>query len=212
VAAEPFGSHAEAERWREEVDGEAEADDALWVLHRVLHVHRLAAADPYVRELVRDTALAVRVGVGAGEALAHGRWTTAVELPPEAMRAPASRSSAVLRPQERLAAVLGGHDVALACEELTLRARSDVAAGREREAALQLRVALESALSELTPWADREVITRRTAELREERATVAAAAIMAIDGGLDAGTAGEVARVLGRLEAALRARTSVALE
>ena len=108
VAAEPFGSHAEAERWREEVDGEAEADDALWVLHRVLHVHRLAAADPYVRELVRDTALAVRVGVGAGEALAHGRWTTAVELPPEAMRAPASRSSAVLRPQERLAAVLGG--------------------------------------------------------------------------------------------------------
>ena len=56
------------------------------------------------------------------------------------------------------------------------------------------------------------MITRRTAELREERATVAAAAIMAIDGGLDAGTAGEVARVLGRLEAALRARTSVALE
>lgn len=56
------------------------------------------------------------------------------------------------------------------------------------------------------------MITRRTAELREERATVAAAANMAIGGGLDAGTAGEVARVLGLLEAALRARTSVALE
>ncbi len=109
------------------------------------------------------------------------------------MRAPASRSSAVLRPQECLAAVLGGHDVALACEALTLRARSDVAAGREREAALQLRVALESTLSELTPSAGREVIPRRTAELREERATVAAAANMAIDAGLDAGTAGEVA-------------------
>ncbi len=73
VAAEPFGSHAEAEREREEVDGEAEADDALRVLNRVLHVHRLAATAPYVRELVRDTALAVRVGEGAGEALAHGR-------------------------------------------------------------------------------------------------------------------------------------------
>lgn len=213
VAAEPFGSHADAERWREEVDGEAEAGDALRVLNRVLHVHRLAAADPHARELARDAALAARVGVGEGEALAHGRWSAAVELPPrEAARASASRSAAVLRPQERLAAVLGGHDVTLACEELTLRARCDVEAGRQREAALQLRVALESALAELAPWADREAITRRTAELREERATVAAAADMAIDGGLDAATAEQVVRVLGLLEAALRARTSVALE
>lgn len=213
VAAEPFGSHADAERWREAVDGEGEAAEALRVLNRVLHLHRLAAADPYVRELVRDAALAVRIGVGEGEPLAHGRWSTAVELPPrEAARASASRSSAVLRPQERLAAVLGGHDVALACEELTLRARCDVDAGRLREAALQLRIALEAALSELAPWADREVIARRTEDLREEHATVADAATMAIGGGLDEGTAAEVARVLTLLEAALRARTGVGLE
>jgi hypothetical protein len=81
--------------------------------------------------------------------------------------------------------VLGGRDVALACEELTLRARADLDAGRPREAALQLRIALESALSELTPWADREAISRRIGELREERGTVAAAANTAINGGLD---------------------------
>lgn len=213
VAAEPFGSHAEAKRWREEVDGEAEAARALRVLNRVLHFHRTAAADPYVRDLHRDAALVVRLGVGEGEGLAHGRWTAAVELAPrEALRASASRSSAVLRPQERLAAVLGGRDVALACEELTLRARSDVDAGRMREAALQLRIALESALAELAPWSDRDAVARRTDELREERIPVAAAADMAINGGLDENTAGEVVRVLDLLEAALRARTSVGLE
>lgn len=213
VAAEPFGSRPEAERWHEEADGEAEATEALRALNRVLHVHRLSAADPYVRELVRDAALAVRVGVGEGEALAHGRWSMAVELAPrEAARSTASRSAAVLRPQERLAAVLSGRDVALACEELTLRARSDVDAGRTREAALQLRVALESALAELGPWSDREVIARLTQDLREERATVAAAANMAINGGLDEATAEGVARVLSLLEAALRVRTSIGLE
>jgi len=213
VAAEAFDSHAEAKRWREEVDGEAEASGALGVLNRVLHVHRIAAADPYVRELHRDAALVVRLGVGEGEGLAHGRWTAAVELAPrQALRAYASRSAAMLRPQERLAAVLGGRDVALACEELTLRARSDVDAGRTREAALQLRVALESALAELAPWSDREAVARRTDELAEERAPVAAAANMAIDGGLDEATVEDVVRVLGLLEAALRARTGVGLE
>ena len=212
VAAEPFGSRAEAKSWREGVDGEAEAATALRVLNRVLHVHRVAAADPYVRDLDRGAALVVRVGLGEGEPLAHGRWTTAVELPPRGLSPAASRSAAVLRPQERLAAVLGGRDVALACEELTLRARADVDAGRMREAALQLRVALESALAELAPWADREAIARRTDELREERTAVAAAANMAINGGLDEDTAEEVVRVLDLLEAALRTRTGIGLE
>ncbi len=210
VAAEPFASHAEAERWREEVDAETEAADGLRVLNRVLHVHRLAAVDPHVREVGRAGALAIRVGVGEGEPLAHGRWRAAVELPP--VDPGASRSAAVLRPQERLAAVLGGRDVALASEELTLRARSDIEAGRVREAALQLRVALEAALSELAPWSDREAISNRIGDLREERGTVAAAANMAVNGGLDDDTIEEVERVLDLLEAALRARTTVGLE
>ena len=212
IAAEPFVSAAEAERWRAAVDAEAEAADALRELNRVLHVHRVAAADAAVRELDRDAALAVRVGLGEGEGLAHGHWTAAVELAPRKAARGAAQRSAVLRPQERLAAVLGGRDVALACEELTLRARSDMNAGRAREAALQLRVALECALAELTPWSDREAIAHRIGDLREQRGPVAAAANMAVNGGLDEDTTEEVERVLALLEGALRARTAVGLE
>ena len=52
-------------------------------------------------------------------------------------------------PDERFAALLGGREAALACEELVLRARADADAGRDREAALQARIALESLLSEM---------------------------------------------------------------
>ena len=52
-------------------------------------------------------------------------------------------------PEERFAALLGGREQVLACEELVLRARADLDAGREREAALQARVALESLLAEM---------------------------------------------------------------
>jgi hypothetical protein len=45
--------------------------------------------------------------------------------------------------------VLGGRASLDACETLLLRARSDLDAGRTREAALQLRVALEALLVEL---------------------------------------------------------------
>ncbi|MCW3011545.1 MAG: hypothetical protein JWO90_1949 [Solirubrobacterales bacterium] len=208
VAATPFVSHADAERWRAEVDVEAEAAAGLRELNRVLHAHRVAASDPYVREVSREGALVIRVGVGEGEPLAHGHWSSAVEVPPPV---PEKGRAAVLRPQERLAAVLGGRDVALACEELALRARGDLTAGRPREAALQLRIALECALAELAPWADREAIAHRISALREERATVAAAANTAINGGLDEDSAEEVERVLTLLESALRARTAVGL-
>lgn len=117
VAAEPFGSHAEAERWREEVDGEAEADDALRVL-KSRPARPPAGGDRPLRPRAR------------------------------ARRGPR-------RPRRR---------------------------GRVRR------------------WPTGA--GRRPSSSRH----------MAIDGGLDAGTAGEVARVLGLLEAALRARTSVALE
>ena len=45
--------------------------------------------------------------------------------------------------------MLGGRESLDACETLLLRARSDLNAGRAREAALQLRVALEALLVEL---------------------------------------------------------------
>ena len=97
-----------------------------------MHTHRSAAADPRVPVPSRERALVVRVGYGAGEQVSEGRWSEAVEVP--APRPGRRERSAVLRPQERLAAILGGRDVALACEELTLRARLDADAGRWREA------------------------------------------------------------------------------
>jgi len=107
--------------------------------------------------------------------------------------------------QERLAALLGGRDAALACEELTLRARSDVDAGREREAALQVRVALEAALAELPAYAARRTIEQRLGHLGGSREGVEAAAQAALRGGLALDQLEHVILSLRRLEAALRA-------
>ena len=96
---------------------------ALAVLNRALHAHRIAAADPYAGEVALRHALVTRVGYGTGEQVADGGWTAARELPPE--RARIARESA-LRPQERFAALLSGRDAALACELLALRARLDL--------------------------------------------------------------------------------------
>ena len=126
----------------------------------------------------------VRVGYGAGEQVADGRWADGRRGARAATRSAVERSG-VLRPQERLAAILGGRDVALACEELTLRARLDADAGRWREAAFQLRVALEAAIAELGPWSGQGDVAKRIAELRELRGAVGDAANAALEGGLD---------------------------
>jgi hypothetical protein len=175
----------------------------------VLHLHRAATADPHVREVRREQAVAVRVGYGEGEQVADGRWHTALELPaPKAT----VRRTAALRPQERLAALLGGRDAALACEELALRARQDVDAGRRREAALQLEAALTAALAELEPWTPRADLADRLAELRELHDGVRAAARAALEGGVDDDRHAAVTRALERLEAALRARTALGFD
>jgi hypothetical protein len=148
---------------------------------------------------------------GAPEAVAHGRWATAVELPPPGKNAIRGKREAILRPQERLAAILSGRDVALAAEELTLRARMDLDAGRTREAALQLRVALEAAIAELEPWAEGADLGARLEALRELRQSVASAANAALQGGLDDASAADVDFAVGRIEAALRVRTNLGL-
>jgi hypothetical protein len=51
-------------------------------------------------------------------------------------------------PEERFAAVLGGRDVPLAAEDLVLRARADLDAGRRRAAELQARAALDALRAE----------------------------------------------------------------
>jgi hypothetical protein len=210
IGAVPLEGEDVARAWLEAANLIDEAHAAVGVLNGVLHAERIVRADPYVREVAPAQALAIRVGVGRGEEVAHGKWTDARVLPPYVAATP--RRAHALRPQERFAALLAGRDVALAAEELTLRARLDLDRGRSREAALQLRVALEAALAELQAWSHHADLAARVAELREERGAVGAAANRALEGGLDAEQIADVERIVGRLEAALTARVAGGLE
>ena len=196
-----------AAAWLTDADLEALAGAAIVRLNRVLQAHRIAAADPYAREVARAQALVVRVGFGNGERVADGRWDRVRALPRTAA-GPLRPQTAALRPQERLAALLAARDVALACEELTLRTRADADAERWREAALGLRIAFEAALAELEPWREISGLPARIAQLRKHRAAVGEVANAALQGGLQDDQIELIGVVLGRIEAALRARTA----
>ena len=185
--------------------GEDDLAAGLAVLNRALHAFRVATADPYVQPVERGQAIAARVGFGAGEEVADGLWSAAKELTaPKGRR----RRVRVLAPQARLAAVLGSRQPALACEELTLRARLDLDHQRPREAALQLLVALDAALAELARDPHADELAERLDRLREQRDPVAAAAQAALSGPLSESHVESVAFALGRVEAALRARAA----
>ena len=183
--------------------GEDDLAADLVVLNRALHAFRLVTADPHRHAVGRDQALVARIGFGAGEQVADGLWTDARELLVSASRSPRAK---VLQPQARLAAILSGRETALACEELTLRARLDLDEGRDREAALQLLIALDAALAELTVDPTASVLKERLSELREQRNGVALAAQAALAGRLAPAEQEAVAYALARIEAALRAR------
>lgn len=209
IDARPLAGADAAADWLRRADHTALVSDAIRRLSRVLHLHRVAAADPAARDLAPAEALVVRVGYGTGEQVADATWDAAVTLPPPA---PSKRPrTTALRPQERLAALLGGRDAPLACEELALRARSDLDADREREAALQVQVALRAARAELQPWRDAGDLAARLAQLDDLQAGVDDAAARALEGGLERDQAENVAFALQRLEAALRARTVEAM-
>lgn len=200
-AAAPLADAAEAAAWLGRA-GEDELSASLAVLDDILHAYRVVAADPHVRPVSRAQALVARVGFGEGEEVAHGRWTEARELtPPTARR----RRTAALAPHVRLAAVLGGREQPLVCEEMALRARLDLDHGRDREAALQVRLALDAAVAEL---ADDPTLTERVDELRGYRDAVAAAARTALTARLSPDEREDVALALERIEAAFRARAA----
>jgi hypothetical protein len=210
IDAAPVASADAARDWlvgaRGGEEAEARVAEAVVVLNRALAAHRVAAADPNLREVSREQALVARLGYGRGEEVADGHWTEALELAPAGGRR--GRRAAVLRPQERLASLLGGRDEPLVCEDLVLRARVDLDRGATRAAALQLRVALEAALAELEAHRDVADLTARIDELRTARTEVGDAANAALVGPLDADRAAAVERVTGRLEAALRAKAA----
>jgi hypothetical protein len=182
--------------------GETQLQRDLDVLNAVLDAHRLAAADPHLPTVARRQALAARVGIGTGEELAYGRFSEARELAWEAPRLPRRR---MLTPEGRLAAILTGRDEPLVCEELVLRARLDLDRGRTRHAALQLLIALDAAIAELSTD---PATTERMAQLRTFREPVGAAAQAALSAVPDADAVAALTSALARVEAALRARAA----
>lgn len=237
-----LSAESQARAWLKELDAEREARAAVAVLNRVLHSYRIASADPYVHEVSAEQALVIRAGWGEGEQVADGHWLHAQELLRGQRRRSSMRSpgramrgrSAALRPQERLAELLGARGVSLLCEELALRARLDLDQGRVAHAALQLDGAFTAALAELRSEGRQDLAIRidelehlRIGVARQARAAVPDAYGLDPDAGTRASTTrataasdaahdGQVSEpqeeivrhALERLEAALRARSA----
>lgn len=200
VRTEPFPTPNHADIWLaairdddERRDGELER--ALATLNGALHAYRVARADPLVRDVSVEQALVARIGFGSGDDAVAGMFKQAWELPRDGV---ARVKRSMEAPEERFAALLSGRESVLACEELVLRARADLDAGRTREAALQARVALEALLAELEG--------RRGGPLEADRGPIGDAANAALRGELPEELATTLTASVGRMEAALRAR------
>ena len=151
IRAEPLQDGAAAREWLRGLERDAEALEGeiavgLAIANRALHSLSVASADAAFAQLGRSSPLAVRVGYGTGDEVVAGRWSEAVEAPRPRARL---RRTDALRPTERVAAILGGRERPAACETLLLRARTDLDAGRFREAALELRGGVEALLAEV---------------------------------------------------------------
>ena len=203
VRPDAFGGEQEAREWLARLRGDrdlaqAEVATAERRLGRALHAHRVARADPYARDVSAEQALVVRVGFGDGDTVAEGRYAEAWERAFEGGRTRRSMEA----PEERFAALLGAREQVLACEELVLRARADLDAGRDRQAALQARVALEGVLAEL----EDEMPADRRSALEDDRRNVGDAANAALRGELPEPLSKAVAEAVGRMEAVLTVR------
>jgi hypothetical protein len=213
VKADPFAGDSEAAAWLEGLAGDHEglvaaADEGLRLLNQALSAARAASGDPYVHELGSKRALAIRIGYGSGEQVAEGEWLEARELDPgaPARSGRRARREAELAPQERIAAVLTGREDLDACETMLARARLDLDTGRNREAALQLRVGVEALLVELRGALQDPGHAEDMETLGERRGEAGNAANAALRGELDEPTVESVRELLAIAERVLRRR------
>jgi hypothetical protein len=210
-AEEPFEETGEADAWLEGTLSSEDSIDAVVaegvaLLNRAVHAHAVASADPLGTELRADRAATVRIGHGSGKEVAAGRFSAAREVDVRAGGSARRRQDEELRPQERLAAVLGGRERLDACETLVLRARADLDGGRRREAALQLRVALEAMLIELDGALADPGHEKDMAELEARRGDVGEAANAALRGDLSRDDERKVTELTEICERVLRRR------
>jgi hypothetical protein len=199
---DPFASAEAAATWLAGA-GEKDLDTGLTVLNRAVHMFRLVTADPHVNAVGRHGALVARVGYGGGEQVSDGLWTDALELLEKLGRQ--SRAK-VLTPQAHLAAVLNGREQRLVCEELALRGRLDLDSGRPREAALQVLIALDATIAEVSVDPHGPRLERRLADIGDMREGAAQIAQLALEGPLPDDAQAFLAEALRRIEALLRAR------
>jgi len=209
-AHEPFESSDRAERWLNETLAEEEKTDAaiaeaLELLNRALHANAVASGTPG-RELRGEHATSVRIGHGSGKEVASGRFSSAREVDLRSGRSQRRKREEELRPQERVAAVLGGRERLNACETLLLRARADLDAGRNREAALQLRVGLEALLVELDGALSDPGHEEDMAQLQTRRSEAGDAANEALRGELSSPNLSSARELLDLCERVLRRR------
>lgn len=208
----PLESDGDAARWLDEAsEAEDTTDvlvaDAAKLLNRALHAHAVASAEPLGQELTPERAVAVRIGYGSGEEIAESGFGAAQEVDVWANGASRKRRQQEgLRPQERVAGVLGGRERLDACETLLLRARADLDAGRRREAALQLRVGLEALLVELKGALSDPGHEDDMGTLSARRAEAGDAANAALTGELDAERTAHVRELVELCERVLRRR------
>jgi 2-hydroxychromene-2-carboxylate isomerase len=208
----PFADAEEAAQW---LDQASEAEDTvdvlvaegLALLNRALYAQAVATADPSSQgELSAERAERVLLGFGSGEEVADSRFTEAREVDTQSRASRRRRREEELRPQERVGAVLRGRERFDACEVLLLRARADLNAGRQREAALQLRVGLEALLVELQgaladPGHDEDMAT-----LDERRSGMGDAANAALRGEITPAQRAQLQEILEICERVLRRR------
>lgn len=213
LAHSHFADEAAAAAWLQDALADDDSIDALLaaaaaLLGRALHAHAVAAEDPALPgALGLERALAARIGFGSGEEVAESRFAAAREVDPLAAAGSARRRrDEQLRPQQRVAAVLGGRERLDACETLLLRARADLDAGRDREAALQLRPGVEALLTELRGAVEDPGHERDMATLAERRGEAEAAAESALAGELTAAQLHDVRELLETAERTLRRR------
>jgi hypothetical protein len=176
VRPRPFEDEASADAWLEQVCSDGElwgrlAREAAIQINRLIHAHRTAAGDPYIADIDPGRAAAVRFGFGTGEEVANGHWRRANELLDKEARKLIRRDYEALRPQERIAAVLGGRESVGVYEDLIIRARGDLDAGRVGTAALGLHAGLEALVAQGPQVDDLSDALRSAAEAR--RATLA---------------------------------------